>query len=354
MAKKLPKGMYQRGKVYYSCVSGVDGRMVRTRLSEDLDTAKTILLHMRHTIDLQKAGVIEAPPVAYAKNLEEIRREYVEHLRSGTVSENTIEAFGTAWAQVIHKNSFVYLSDLTLKKIEAWARRRLEEGSIRGQTINLYVGHIYRALSWAVSARRLQENPLAQWQAVRQNEPQYRRDLSPEEVGAILRAEDNFEWRVRWCVYLYTGLRKTTGTQLVWEWLDWDRRVLHIPTEFNKSRRPLELPLHDSFYDILKVWHDRKGNPVSGPLFSTVRLRQINQRLRRVCQTAGVESAGVTPHSFRHTFATTVYEGTGKDVKAVQVLLGHASASTTLRYLHLSLEDKKLAINSLDYKIEGL
>ncbi len=42
-----------------------------------------------------------------------------------------------------------------------------------------------------------------------------------------------------------------------------------------------------------------------------------------------------------------IYEGTGKDIKAVQELLGHASATTTMRYLHLSNDDKRAAIETL-------
>jgi integrase/recombinase XerD len=60
--------------------------------------------------------------------------------------------------------------------------------------------------------------------------------------------------------------------------------------------------------------------------------------VRKYAKLAGINKK-VTPHTLRHSFATTLIKK-GADIRAVQTLLGHASITTTQIYTHV--DDKHL------------
>lgn len=242
----------------------------------------------------------------------------------------------------------MFISDITLDTVSKWGLSKLNSGT-RGQTINQYVGIINCALQWAVENKHLVDNPLKGWKPLRINEPRKRRDLRPDEVSAILTTENSDEWRLRWLVYFYTGLRLSAGASLKWNWIDFDNRQINIPVEHNKSRRQLSIPIHLDLFEALVKYRLQTSHNGSDSVFRQITPRSVLRRFQEVCKAAGLDMDGVTLHSVRHTVATTIYENTDHNVKVVQELLGHTNAATTMRYLHVSDEFKRQAIIGLSY-----
>ncbi len=103
-------------------------------------------------------------------------------------------------------------------------------------------------------------------------------------------------------------------------------------------------------YMTLRPLHERRSTVQAEmgekgrPLFINQRAGRITDRGVRFILGEYLARANlgkrVTPHTFRHSFATHLLDR-GADIRAVQELLGHASLSTTQVYTHVGLEKLK-------------
>lgn len=79
--------------------------------------------------------------------------------------------------------------------------------------------------------------------------------------------------------------------------------------------------------------------------------QQIYLIVRRITKKAGITKV-ISPHSFRHRFATRALDKNGQNLFIVKNLLGHSSISTTEKYLHLVGMLKRDSGQLLDQKYQ--
>ncbi len=174
--------------------------------------------------------------------------------------------------------------------------------------------------------------------------------LSVEEIDAILSSIDLSSPLGRrnkaMLETLYScGLRVSELIYLKMSHLYFDQGFIRVIGKGNKERL---VPIsHKAIREIELYLPDRNSlmNKISHEDGDILFLNQHGKRLTRVmvftiikkcAQKAGIKK-NISPHTFRHSFATHLVEG-GADLRAVQEMLGHESILTTEIYTHLDRE----------------
>ena len=100
--------------------------------------------------------------------------------------------------------------------------------------------------------------------------------------------------------------------------------VKHINLYKNNTR--VHIPVKPGNEDILFL--NRRGRKLSRVMIFMI--------IKELAKQTGI-TKNISPHTFRHSFATHLVEG-GADLRAVQEMLGHESITTTEIYTHLDRE----------------
>lgn len=111
-----------------------------------------------------------------------------------------------------------------------------------------------------------------------------------------------------------------------------------------KGMKQRLVPLSPRAIDELQLWFDDRRQLDIKPgeedyVFVSHRRRQhlsritVFHNIRLYAEQAGITKT-ISPHTFRHTFATHLLEG-GANLRAIQMMLGHESLATTQLYTHL-------------------
>ena len=113
----------------------------------------------------------------------------------------------------------------------------------------------------------------------------------------------------------------------------------------NKTRRPVQLEITAPARDALQAWIKLAGLKSESFLFPSrlhdsphLGTRQYARILQHWGGYLGLDRADYGTHSMRRTKATLIYRRT-KNLRAVQLLLGHSKLESTVRYLGIEVDD---------------
>ena len=112
-----------------------------------------------------------------------------------------------------------------------------------------------------------------------------------------------------------------------------------------KTQRPVQFEITQASRDALQAWIKLAGLKLEDFLFPSrlhesphLETRQYARILGHWVDELGLDRADYGTHSIRRTKATLIYRRT-KNLRAVQLLLGHSKLESTVRYLGIEVDD---------------
>ncbi len=249
------------------------------------------------------------------------------------------------YAAWLHRQAARALDDSRESDLLAFIAQR--HATTRATTANRRLTVFKRYFRWALREHRLAADPTLRLLAARQP-LRVPRTLSEAQVDALLNAPDvdtplGLRDRSMLELMYASGLRVSELVQLKTVQVGLNEGVVRV---LGKGARERLVP----FGAEAAAWLQRylvQARPAilagqaSQALFVTRRgagmTRQMFWRLvKRHAAQAGID-APLSPHTLRHAFATHLLNH-GADLRAVQMLLGHADIGTTTIYTHVARE----------------
>ena len=233
-------------------------------------------------------------------------------------------------------------SQITSEDIQAYLGKVTAEGLSKRSTARL-TSSLRSFFDWCVQEGEVKENPCDRVEAPKLGKylPSV---LSLQEVEAILASVDlkkagGKRDRAILEVLYGCGLRVSEAAALRISHIHLDEGFVDVIGKGEKQRL---VPLGEPAADAIRAYLEDRPLPASRAVEDFLFLNRFGKPLSRVsiftmvkeqAMAAGIQKE-ISPHTFRHSFATHLIEN-GADLRIVQEMLGHESILTTELYTHI-------------------
>lgn len=302
------------------------------------------------------------------------------NLRRG-LKENSMRAYGSAIARV-HNDPFGQrkIKSVKLSDAKGWFVSLHDEG-LKQNTISVIQSVVRPAFEMAVDDDMIRKNPFKfKLSDVVPNDAYVRKALTKAQQERYLQfirdyGQGNYYDDI--VILLGTGLRVSELYGLTRSDIDFERRCIHVQKQLCRTAdKPYfvappktqsgfrSIPMTDTVYMAFKRVVERRGAPsvemmidgCTGFLFLdkdgrpkvAMHLENYMRRMqKRYIKLYGKTIPNVTPHVLRHTFCTNAQQAL-LDVKSLQYVMGHSTASVTLDvYTHSDYDSAEKAFRRI-------
>ncbi|MBL8484372.1 MAG: site-specific integrase [Rhodocyclaceae bacterium] len=240
--------------------------------------------------------------------------------------------------------------------------------TVRPASFNTYRMHMHVLFVLAVEEGWCASNPLNRIDNVAVPSRK-KKVLDPNafaKILAYLSSRASFDSRVPFWTAVaktlyYTGMRRRQLVGLQWRDVRLSEEIAILRVESSKTQREWAIPLSEEILPVLAGLRQRTidvlgsagseahvfnpkvcGNSRANRDFLNV--REVTAYFHNLGRILGL---AISPHRFRHTFATQLANG-GTNLKLVQQFLGHANIATTCEYIEPDIGAMRRALACLD------
>lgn len=293
-------------------------------------------------------------------NVEDsVLRRYVQYLcLERSYSKNTLDAYRRDLQKllVFYADNHIDYRTVTLEQLDQFAGQLREEG-IQARSVARILSGVRSFYRFLTLEKEVDQDPteLLESPQIGKHLPEV---LSVEEIDSIINVIDvskpeGIRDRAIIEVLYGCGLRISELCNLRISQLYLEDKYIRVKGKGSKERL---VPIEGVAIDRVREWLvTRMGYKVkpSEEDYVFVSLTR-GSRLSRIslfvyikdyAERAGIKK-NISPHTFRHSFATHLLEG-GANLRAIQMMLGHEDISTTEIYMHI--DKSKLRTEILEH-----
>ncbi|MCX5695670.1 MAG: tyrosine recombinase XerC [Candidatus Omnitrophica bacterium] len=244
-----------------------------------------------------------------------------------------------------------FCGELSLDKIDYLLLRKylavLKEKSLGNRSVGRHLSALRSFFRFLSREGYIKTNPILMLSSPKLDKhlPSF---MTEEEVARLIESafakneKDEFGLRDRAILETFysSGLRISELVSLSIEDVDF---ISGVVKAFGKGKKERVVPIGDAALNAIRKYLDKRKKQ-STALFLNKNGKRISTRgvrniVEKYLKGAGI-ARGVSPHTFRHSFATHLLNR-GADLRTVQELLGHANLSSTQIYTHLTTDRLK-------------
>jgi len=283
------------------------------------------------------------------KELERLLRRYYQYLKlEKAFSPNTLDAYRRDVDKflIFIAEEGVNFKDVTLEHLHAFSSTMIDVG-IGPTSLSRILSGVRSFYHFLVLEDVLEVDPteLLLFPKKARKLPDV---LTVEEIDKIesvinLAEDEGHRNRAIIEVLFSCGLRVSELCNLKMSNLFLDDGFIKVEGKGSKQRL---VPISEKAIHELKLYFDDRNHIEIKPgyedfVFLSFRRKKSMGRImvfhfiKELVEKAGIQKT-VSPHTFRHSFATSLLEG-GANLRAIQAMLGHESIGTTEIYMHIDM-----------------